>query len=88
MSTEKQVETHLQKKENEMFNKLFSNLSGFNSFAAVITWVQNLVKHFETDAKNGELKNEAIDAVIEILQAAKTPVAPAEPVVPPAETQA
>lgn len=53
-----------------MFNKLFSNVSGLASFTQIVSWIQNLITHLETDAKSG--KNEAIDAIVEVLQAAKT----------------
>jgi hypothetical protein len=57
-----------------MFNKLFLSLSGMASFTAVITWIQNLLVHLENDIKDPNLKNDAINAMIDILQAAKTAV--------------
>jgi hypothetical protein len=57
-----------------MFNKLFASISGMGSLQAIITWVVNLIAHLETEAKGPNAKNDAIDAIVEILQAHKTPV--------------
>lgn len=55
-----------------MFNKLFFNLSGLNSFSSVIGWIQNLLTHFEKDIQDENVKDAAIDAMIEILQSYKS----------------
>jgi len=67
-----------------MFNKLFSSVSGLNSFTSIVTWIQSLIAHLITDIQDPNLKNEAIDAIIQILQAHKNvaPVQPVAPVVP------
>jgi len=56
-----------------MFNKLFASISGMASFQAIINWAVNLMAHLETEAKSPQAKNDAIDAIVEILLAHKTP---------------
>jgi hypothetical protein len=63
-----------------MFNTLFSALSGMVSFSSVVSWIQNLLMHFENDVKDPTIRTNAIDAVIEILQKAKNAK---PPIVPP-----
>lgn len=55
-----------------MFEKLFSTLSGFNSFYSVLGWIQNLITHFSKDIQDDAGKDAAIDAVIEVLQSHKS----------------
>ena len=66
-----------------MFNKLFASVSSMASFTSIISWVQNLITHLSTDAKDVE---QAIDGVIEILQAHKASIVTAK-IVPAAQVE-
>lgn len=58
-----------------MFDKLFSALNGFSHFKTTLQHIENLLDILDENylKDGGNSKNAAIDSVIEILQAHKSP---------------
>ena len=60
-----------------MFNKLFASMKNITTFSAFVSELDDVLSRFtENYLKDGDSKDAAIDAVIEILQAHKTTVLP------------